>query len=205
MRLRNALDDVFDRATKVKVLRILASPGLELTGREIAAQARINHAGCVRTLAHLVKVGIVGMRVKGRSYLYTLLPGNRLIERALIPLFRTERALFREAVDYLRARYESRVLSAAVFGSYARAEETYTSDLDVFFLVRDRENVDSILSDLTRAADDFRRRFGVSLNPYIKTLSIARMMAKTGRPPMPQIIKQGRDLFGRPLRSALRP
>lgn len=203
MRLRDPLDDVFDRATNVKILRILSSPGLELTGREVAAEAGINHAGCTRALKRLAEIGIVEMRKTGRAYLYTLRRQSLLVDQGIVPLFKAERSLFAEAVGFLRSKFAHRVVSAALFGSYAREEESHDSDLDVLFLVESEEDAVAIANEVLGLATDYYARYGLAVNPYVKTVDAARRMVKTGEPPLPGILKEGADLFGRPFREVL--
>ena len=45
MRLRTPLNSILDSAAKVSVLRVLSSPGRELTGREVAAEAGLSVRG----------------------------------------------------------------------------------------------------------------------------------------------------------------
>ncbi len=203
MRLRDPLTSILDRPTKVKVLRVLVSPGLELTGRQIAAEAKVNHAGCNRALKELVDIGVVDMRRRGRANLYTLRHENILVARGFVPLFKAERDLFDEAVSYLRRRFERQAVSAVLFGSYARGEGDHRSDLDVLFLVGGGSDAARLERDLLKTASEFYWRFAVTLTPYVKTIArFVRMLAM--RAPLAQeIMKEGKDLFGQPMREVL--
>lgn len=203
MRLRTPLDDILISPNRVKILRILISPGLELSGREIAAEARINHAGCARALRDLAAIGILRMRKTGKAHLYSVRRQNRLVERGLNRLFLAERELFDAAINYLRSRCGKHVVAAVLFGSYARGEERADSDLDIFFAVGDQEDAEWLAGTMDGLSGDFDARFGVHLNSYVKTLEEARAMAARRQPPVSRILREGRDLFGHPLKDVL--
>lgn len=203
MRLRRPLNDIFDRPNKVKVLRVLISPGLELTGREIALEAKINHAGCLRTLAELVEAGIVQVRRGGRAHLYRLRRENYLVERGVARLYEVERDLLGAAVRFLSGRVASRIVSAVLFGSYARGEETLRSDVDVLFLVPSEDDVPKLTEEVLHLNTEFLGRFGVNVATYVKSVREASEMASRRRPPMTEILKDGQDLFGHPFRTVL--
>ncbi len=203
MRLTKPLDSILGRPTKVKVLRVLSSPGLELTGRQVAVEAKVNHAGCTRTLKQLTEIGVLEMRRKGRANLYTLRDDNILIQKALIPLFRTERVLFDETVEFLKRRVANRVVSAVLFGSYARGQANDRSDFDVLLVVEGDDGTGDLEELVLRLSTDFQRRFGLSLNPYVKSVRDFQRMVASNSPPAAQIAKEGKDLFGRPVRGIL--
>lgn len=203
MRLRRSLDSIFDNRAKVRVLRVLVSPGLELTGREVAAEAGLSVPTCARALQELVDVGLLDMSKKGRANLYRVRNRYRLILKGLMPLFESERALFEQAVSLLRERFESRVISAVLFGSHARGRESEHSDFDVFLLVARPEDVAGLEDVVHSAVTDFRTEFGVSLSPYVKDRVEFRRMLKRRVPVTAEIMKDGILLFGKPIRGEL--
>lgn len=203
MRLRVPLDSVLDRPVKVKILRVLISPGLELTGREVAAEARIDPAGCARALRELVEIGLLEMQPTGRAHLYKLTQDNLLVSAGLGPLFKAERLLLEAAFQFLQERFEHRVVSAVLFGSYARGEETHDSDVDVLFLVREKSEAEQLETDVLLTASEFSRYFGATVAPYVKPVSEFLEMAKRNAPPINEILATGKDLFGTSLREVL--
>lgn len=207
MRLRRPLDSILGTPALVRVLRSLTSPwlvGLELTGREVARQARINHVAAARALKKLSEVGLVSAQQRGRAYVYRFHYDNVIVEKGLLPLFRLERDLFDEAVEYIKRRFERRVISAVLFGSYARHEEDNHSDFDILFLVRSKSEADSLETDLSNSAADFYRRFGVALTPYVKDIGTFREMVAKKVPVTEEIRSQGSHLFGRSIGEVLK-
>lgn len=204
MLLTRPLDRILGRPTNVKILRVLSSPGLELTGREVATEAKVNHSGCARALKQLSEIGVLDMRRKGRANLFTLRDDNFLVQKGLVPLFRAERALFDEAVDFLKRRVADRVVSAVLFGSYARGQANDRSDFDVLLLVENDDGAKSLEELVLSFSSQFQRRFSLSLSPYVKTVKGFQSMVVSSKPPAAQIAKEGRDLFGRPAREVLR-
>lgn len=203
MRLRKPLDSIFDKPAKVKILRVLVSPGLELTGREIAAEARISPASCARGLKALVETGLIEMRRRGRAHLYRLPQEGFLVSTGIVPLFRAERELYDAAIQFLKKRFASRVVSAVLFGSYARGEEGHHSDLDVLFLTRTRRDAALLEEDLQAISSSFSQRFGVVFVPYVKTVDAFRTMVKRKITIAQEILGGGKHLFGRSLQDGL--
>lgn len=203
MRLRTPLDSIFDRPIKIKILRVLISPGLELTGREVAAEAGIDPTGCARALRELVEIGLLEMRRRGRAHLYRFPQDNFLVSAGLGPLFMAERSLLGAAFQFLRERFGHRVVSAVLFGSYARGEETHDSDVDVLFLVEGKLEAEQLETDVLSVASEFSRRFGTAVAPYVKPVSEFLEMARHKVPPVKEILATGKDLFGMSLREVL--
>ncbi len=203
MRLRSPLDSILDRPSKIKILRVLISPGLELTGREVAAEAGIDPAGGARALRELVEIGLLEMRQRGRAHLYRLPQDNLLVSAGLGPLFMAERSLPGAAFQFLRERFGRRVISAVLFGSYARREETHHSDVDVLFLVEGKSEAEQLETDVLSVASEFSRRFGTAVAPYVKPVSEFLEMARHKVPLVKEILATGRDLFGMPLQEVL--
>lgn len=200
MRLRDTLNSILDRGAKVKILRVLSSPGLELTGRQIAAEARLSVQTCARALQELVRIGLLDLTRRGRAHVYRVRHDYDIVSHGLVPLFRAERVLYRNAIAFLKEQLEHRVVAAVLFGSYARGEEEDGSDFDVFLLVQRREEAEAVQEYVQRRAGDFHRRFGVVLAPYVKDLRAFRAMVREGVPVAREILARGQLLFGRRLR-----
>lgn len=203
VRLRKPLDAIFDNGAKVKVLRVLVSPGLELTGREVAAEAGLSVPTCARALQELVDAGLLDMTKKGRAHLYRVRNRYRLVLKGLMPLFGAERALYEQAVGLLRERFESRVVSAVLFGSHARGKEGEHSDFDVFFLVAQPEDAAKLEDVVQSAVADFHTEFGVTLAPYVQDRGEFQRMVIRRVPITLEIMKDGRLLFGKPIQREL--
>ena len=138
MKFNKPLDDIFNAPSNVKVLRVLARVDWELTGRQIADMAGLNAMTCQNTLHRLDDMGLLGVKRVGSANLYHLIADKHLVQNLVLPLFSMEKNLLSDALDpTIKAFYEiaSRIY---LFGSTARGDAQYGSDLDICVLVKNK-------------------------------------------------------------------
>lgn len=161
MRYTRPLDDLLGSQARLRILRYLCIVGGEHTGREIARAIGMGETPTHRALKALVDTLIVLYRVAGRAHYYRLNKHHALVERGLRPLFAAESTQRDAAVAELLAEVNVPVDAALVYGSVAREQDTWCSDLDVLL-------VTPTAGDARRAAElvwqrdgDLIRRYGV--------------------------------------------
>lgn len=194
--------------TKVAVLRILSGTGSPLSQREVARRARLTPRSVGVALDDLVATGVVHRHLGGREHLLTLNAGH-----ALAP---TLRALFVADTNYFAALRQalaavagvdkgSGLVSVAVFGSVARAQEAPASDLDLLILGRTPSMAERWRSRYLEAASDIQERFGTRVNPVAYALPEARRRWARRLPPFPDLMQDAIVVVGSPLQGVLEP
>lgn len=183
MKFTTALDSVFDRASKVRLLRrLLSAPARRWTGRELARAAGVSPAQAARDLRSLSDAGIVEFEVQGRSFVWRLNVENALYPDLLL-LFQREARLRRDLVHEISVIFRTApIRRARLFGSVARGDEREDSDVDLFLEVERADQRPLIEDALARARERVWKKFGNPLAPLVYTAS------KASRPPNPALM-----------------
>jgi DNA-binding transcriptional ArsR family regulator len=132
--LRYPLNILGSRAN-IRTLRELCAHGGDLSVTHLAAASRLTTQGVRNALAELHSARIVETIGSGRTVLYRLSRANPLAG-ALEALFRAEAdraAAVTSSVKAAVARPE--VVAAWFYGSFARGEDRYGSDVDIAVIV----------------------------------------------------------------------
>jgi predicted nucleotidyltransferase len=148
MKFDKPLDDIFGAPSNVKVLRVLARIDWELTGRQIADMAGLNAMTCQNTLNRLREFELLGVRRVGSANLYSIVRDKHLTKNLILPLFRRERELLPDALNPTVEAFSRIASEIHLFGSTARGEAGYGSDLDVCVIVRNK-SIKEAAEDIT--------------------------------------------------------
>lgn len=138
MKFDKPLDDIFSAPSNVKVLRVLARVDWELTGRQVAEFAGLNAMTCQNTLHRLHDIGLLGVRRIGSANLYHLMRDKQLVQSLVLPLFTREKDLLSDTLDPTVEAFSGIASEIHLFGSTARGEAVYGSDLDICVVVKNR-------------------------------------------------------------------
>jgi predicted nucleotidyltransferase len=157
-------------------------------------------------LDDLVATGVVHRHIGGREHLLTLNDAH-----VLVPALRT---VFAADADYLgglrraiiavtRLDAAAGLLTVALFGSVARAEERPASDLDILLIGRTRAAAERWRGRYLEAAPGLQARFGARVNPVAYPLPEARQRWARRHPPFPELVRDAVVLVGPPLQEVL--
>lgn len=197
---------LFGTRTKVAVLRVLSGAGSPLSQREVARRTRLTPRSVGVALDDLVATGVVHRHLGGREHLLTLNEGHALVPplRALFVADATYFAALRRALAVVaREDQSSGLVTVAIFGSVARAEEALASDLDLLIIGRTSTAADHWRSRYLDAAPDLQKRFGARVNPVTYALTEARRRWARRLSPFPELVRDGVVVAGSPLREVL--
>jgi len=198
MRLHQPLDDIFDRKSKLKIVRCLIQNGLELNGRQIASEIQMNPAACHNALKELATSGLLQMRNVGKNHLYRVNTQNYLITEVLAPLFKKEQQLFDKILQFIKSKIRTPFMSLVLFGSMANATETMTSDLDLFVLVGQDEQKEQLQIEFDDLSFDLQI-YSTVLSPYILTVFEFHQKFKSRNKFVLEILKTGKLIAGKKL------
>ncbi len=161
MRYTQPLDDLLSSQARLRVLRYLCNVGGEHSGREIARAIGMGETPTHRALRALADTLVVLYRVAGRAHLYRLNEQHALVGRVLRPMFKAEREQRDTAVAELLARVDAPLDTVCIYGSVAREEDTWRSDLDVLVVTPTADDARRVAERIWQRDGDLVQRYGV--------------------------------------------
>ncbi len=194
MIMQRPLDEVFRTWSHVAVLRTLVDTNTGFTGNEIGRLAGMQPRSALKALTSLEELGLVRRQRGGRDHLFTLNREHFLVTEAVLPLLSAEQRFsdgFKQTLASLLARH---VVSATVFGSTAKGEETARSDYDLCCVVKTKDKKEAVLALLDEHAPVLLHQYGVRIAPLLMTaLEFGR---KRSTPLVNEILKSGKLIIG---------
>ncbi|MFZ3063590.1 MAG: nucleotidyltransferase domain-containing protein [Actinomycetota bacterium] len=197
MKYTNPLDDILGQKSKVKILRYLSKDNTEASGRQIAADVKMSPTVCHRALNELVSQGIISTRRTGNIHLFRLNMDNYMVEKMLLPLFKKESGMMRMLAKEVSKEIREDVISIILFGSLARRAEEPYSDIDLLVVAQNAESKEKLKTFFSKRQDDFIRRFGNVLSPYIITRTDFKRRYQKNDPLIREAVKTGQLFFGK--------
>ncbi|MCK5037556.1 MAG: nucleotidyltransferase domain-containing protein [Thermoplasmata archaeon] len=165
MKLHNMLDNMLDSKSKVRILRLLFRfPEREFTEREMARMISMSPNTVNLALNDLRKTNVFLYKRLGRTHSYRCDPDSILFP-LFEGLFGRERQMRDELMASLKKGLEG-VGTCILFGSFARNEEEFDSDLDILIVTDNKANAKARAEDLT---EEISRRFSITLTPMMVT------------------------------------
>lgn len=163
MKIHHILDDMLDSKSKVRILRLLFRfPEREFTERDIAGMIKMSPNTVNLALSDLRKTNVFLYKRLGRAHSYRCDPDSVLYP-LLKELFGQELQMREDLFTLLKEGLEG-VGSCVLFGSFAREDEVFDSDLDVLIVAKDKEKAGMLADNL---AEILSRRFSITLAPMI--------------------------------------
>ncbi len=203
MVLYHVLDHVFSTWSHIAVLRVLKDVLHPLSGREVARQAGMNHRSCLRALSALEELRLVTRQRGGRDHFFTMNRQHRLLHDGILPLLEVEAEFANSVGSALSRNLRRDVTSLILFGSVARREETPSSDLDLCLIVPTSATKQKALEKVHALAPAVLRLYGIRISPLAYSVQEFRRAARQHRPPVREIISEGRVLAGASLKEVL--
>lgn len=208
MKITYPLDDVFDSAVKVKILRFLIRTGAEWNGRQISKEIRVSPATAHKALQALHGQGVLVMRNVGKTHIYDLNEGNYLVNDLLRPLFDRENRVLNCIIDLIRkkihiSRIMKNIISVCLFGSVSTGKDNPASDIDLAVIVRsekDRDGVEKLFEAIDKKVFS---EFGNTVSPYINTEAEFRSKHRKGADIVTNILKSNKLIYGKEIDSIL--
>lgn len=202
MVIHRAFDEVLSSWSHVAVLRAILDSAVGLSGNEIARASGMQPRSALKALTSLEELGIVRRQRGGRDHLFTLNRDHFLTREGLLPLYQAEQK-YRSAIeDSLVTILKGHVVSAVIFGSVSRKQETPQSDLDLCCIVSSENKKGVVQERLASEAVPLYRKFGVKLAPVFFSLSEMKKKKRSGL--IREIRKEGKVIVGRRVEELLR-
>jgi predicted nucleotidyltransferase len=197
MQHSSTLELVLGAKSKVAVLRTLLLSPLGFSGTALAKRTGMGLLAIQNTLSTFEDIGLVEVERGNVEYRYRLNFSHYLIDHGLEALFEGERTM-RKALtqDLHRLLQDTPVISAGLFGSFARSTPQRGSDVDLFIAVstsRDQEKVGAVL---TEAQVTLTKRYGWPLQPVIYDRQRLGAMAKRDASLLEQVAADWQHITG---------
>lgn len=197
MVIHRVFDEVFRSWSHVAVLRTLVDTTTGRTGNEVARMSGMQPRSALKALSALEELGIVRRQRGGRDHIFTLNRQHYLVRNSVSVLYQSEKQFEEETFASLASLLKEKVVSAIVFGSTARHEETPVSDLDICFIMKTEKDKEALRSLVSEEAPRLYGEFGVKLAPVFFTVLDAKSKKKA--PLLKRIVKEGKLLTGEKL------
>lgn len=195
MIVRRAFDEVFRSWSHVAVLRALLDTTSGHTGNEVARISGMHPRSALKALTSLEALGIVRRQRGGRDHLFTLNRDHVLVRDAILALYESEKQFPDVLFAALAATLKETVVSAIVFGSVAKHEETPQSDLDLCCIVKTESQKNNVREIVNSKALMLFQKFGVRLAPLFLTVDELRQKSRT--PLVVDIVVHGKRIVGK--------
>lgn len=154
--LRHPLSAVFANPANVRVLRELARHGGELSSTVLVGRTRLSKPSVTASLAALVDFGLVESLGWRRQALYRI-DGKHPLASTMAEMFRAEDRRFQSVLEVIRAAAAGAgVIAAWLYGSVARGEDRWDSDVDVAVVATDEGVKEKVREELSEQEDALR-------------------------------------------------
>lgn len=197
------LERLFRAPGQISVLRALWKAPSPVTGRQVQQLAGVHNLTTTKCLDNLERLGLLQRRAAGRAYLYSLKRSHRLVRHLVDPIFKAEEAAPARFTRELGRALTSQCLSAVVYGSVARGEADFASDVDLLVVVRDEKAGERFAAKAQPKAEKLVRE-GWSLMLEINVKTHSQLIKAWNSPLLKKIRKEGRLVAGSPLEEVKR-
>jgi predicted nucleotidyltransferase len=203
MVVNRVLDEVFSKWSHLAVLRVLQDSGVGMSGREIARMSGLSPKQSLIALSCLEELGVVKRQRGGRDHLFTINFNQILVKEGVLPLLKLERDYLNRLLTDIKKQLSRHTVSIILFGSAARNEETISSDLDICIVtssaIQRKKSEDIINSSASHLYD----LYGVKLSPIYFSAAEFKKKGLNDKPPVNEIVKEGRAFSGKSIRGLL--
>lgn len=161
------LEHLLGAKSKIAALRVLFKSKLGYSGSAVAKRSGMGLLAIQNALADLEHLGLVTVERGAVEHRYRLNSHHYLVAHGLQSLFEGERKLSTALVDELRALLGNKVVSAGLFGSFARGEAKADSDIDLLVVVGTHQEKALASRALSDAAGTLSAKYGLPVQPII--------------------------------------
>lgn len=203
MIVNKVLDELFSTWSNIAVLRALENYAIGISGSEVARLAGLTTKNCLITLTGLEALGVVSRVRGGREHLFSLNRGHYLVNEVILPALVSEKRFVKLISQDIHRALKKISLSVFLFGSVARKEERIESDLDICIVFNNvfvKKQIEVTISELSLR---LKKKYGVSLAPYYISKVDFLKRARSNKPPIAEIVREGIHISGKKISELL--
>lgn len=195
------LDEVFSAQSNIKLLRVLNERNAGISGREASRLTGLSVRAVQKTLVNLSKAGLVKIAEGNREHLFSIDREKYLVKALVEKMFETEREFNSSILKQIRTKLKPYAVSLVQFGSTVRGEDTLKSDFDIC-IVHDK-NLSEIEEKVSELRSSLYKIYNITLAPFYITAFKFRQLGKQSKPPVKNIIEEGRVIAGKSIKELL--
>lgn len=189
------LNNIFSSRSGISILRSLFNYTTGITGREISRLTGYSPKACHETLTSLEKFNIIKRIRGGRDHLFSLNRDHYLYKNILSSSFEVENNYLNTIKDDLKKNLKNYCISAYIFGSIARGEDTPESDFDICLVYENSNQRKHLENEIYEVKKYFFDKYGIIISPLYFSLNEFNRRRKTSKSPVPEILKDGIKIF----------
>lgn len=143
-----------------------------MSEREIASVLKVSHMSINRIMAELSKINLVNYTNVGKVHLWKVNRDSYAYK--ILHEFIKGTSQLKGPLDDLKASIllnvpKKLIKQAVIFGSIATGREKANSDIDVFFMVKNKKDKEKLNSQIGRLSNICLEKYGNRLSPYVLT------------------------------------
>lgn len=142
-------------------------------------------------------LSIVKRQRGGRDHLFTLNRGHIIVKEIILNLLSFEDKLLNILLQDIKKKFSKYCISIFLFGSVARKEETIESDLDICFIINSMKSKEPLRDIISQKRSYYKAKYGVNLAPFYLSEKEFILRVKHSKPPVPDIIKESKLIYGK--------
>lgn len=172
MRFHDSFLKIIDSDAKQKIVSYLLKHDNSASERELATLAGVSHMTVNRILHELEDWNFVKYQRVGRAHVWQINPKSyaySVLSEMLGKINEFSCTLKELAKDILQGLPKKRMLKVVLFGSIIRKEERADSDIDVFILVKNQNDVEFLEEEIEPLSSQCLEKYGNKFSPYILT------------------------------------
>ena|SRR3989344_7947194 len=164
MKYHNYLENLFGSKVKIKLIRTLYKfKDRSFTLSELSRYSGITRQGIIKALDDLSGMNIIKLERIGNSIVIRL--NRNEFTNKILKIYELEEDTLNELIEVLKSYFKDKnIISLALFGSIAKGEENFNSDIDLLIITKNKKLASKISEKCNLKMIN---KFGNVLMPYI--------------------------------------
>ena len=172
MKFHISFSDLLNSKIRIKIIKYLLTHEASMSEREIASVLKVSHMSINRILRELSEINFIDFVTIGKAHLWKI---NRKsysfkVLSELIKSFSNIKEPIENLKDMLLRNLPKTLIKRLVlFGSIAEGSERVNSDIDIFVMVKDKQDKMKLEFQVEKLSNLCFEIYGNRLAPYILT------------------------------------
>lgn len=177
MKFDTSVIDMLSSKTRLKIIKFLLTHEASMSEREIASVLKVSHMSINRIMTELSKINLANYTSVGKVHLWKV--NRESYAYKILHEFIKGTSWLKDPLDDLKATIllnvpKKLIKKAVIFGSIAIGREKANSDIDVFFMVKDKKDKEKFNSKIGKLYNICLEKYGNRFSPYVLTKQEAK-------------------------------
>jgi predicted nucleotidyltransferase len=197
MKYKLFLNDILGQKSKLKALRYLLIYQNEISIRELSRKIGITQPNLSTVLKELEHVGVLKSKKIGTSLVFKINHEHFLVKDILCPLFQGEKKSVETLSKFILKKIKFDFISIILFGSIARGEEDYKSDIDLAIIIDNKYDPYKIEDSILEINPFIIEKFGNTISPVVISKKEFQKKYRQNNKLIRNIVKEGKLISGK--------